>query len=59
MHTVVSEDVFRDERVIHRFFEEFHMSGGGSEWFKVPDGVGFPDWLRDNWDWGPWRDENS
>jgi hypothetical protein len=57
MHTVESADVFRDERVIHGFFEEFHMTGGGSEWFKVPDGMSFPDWLRDNWDWDPWRDE--
>jgi hypothetical protein len=59
MHSVVSDDVFRDERIIHNFFKEFHMTGGGSEWFKVPDGVSFADWLRDNWDWGPWRDDDS
>lgn len=26
MHTVASEDVFRDERIIHDFFKEFHMT---------------------------------
>jgi T5orf172 domain len=51
MHTVWSEDVFRDERLIQGFFQDFRMEGGGSEWFKVPDGVDFTDWLRENWNW--------
>jgi T5orf172 domain len=49
MHSVWSEDVFRDERLIQGFFQDFGMEGGGSEWFKVPDGVDFTDWLRENW----------
>ncbi len=49
LHTVASDDVVRDERVIQGFFESFRMAGGGTEWFRVPDGVDFTDWLRDNW----------
>jgi Meiotically up-regulated gene 113 len=56
MHTVQSDDVFRDERIIHGFFEEDRMQGGGIEWFRVPEGTSFPDWLKEHWDWKPWRD---
>jgi hypothetical protein len=51
MHTVFSADVFRDETVLHGYFADFHVEGGGKDWYQVPDGVDFTDWLRESY-WG-------